>query len=102
MLDVDIARLSDATNRFLFLADGNKMAIMFRTDDDTLISNNEFADIGFFNTKQCVQNDTERILPFTEYESDMVSTWNLEKKAYLDSLLDALEDEDEQEDELPF
>ena len=32
----------------------------------------------------------------------MVSTWNLEKKAYLDSLLDAFEDEDEQEDELPF
>ena len=78
------------------------MPIMFRTDDGTLISNNEFADIGLFNSKQCVQDGTERILPFTEYESDMVSTWNLEKKAYPDSLLDAFEDEDEQEDELPF
>ena len=102
LLDGDIARLAYATNRFLYYADGNNMPIMFRTDDGTLISNNEFADIGLFNSKQCVQDGTERILPFTEYESDMVSTWNLEKKAYLDSLLDAFEDEDEQEDELPF
>ena len=102
MLDGDIARLAYATNWFLYYADGNNMPIMFRTDDGTLISNNEFADIGLFNSKQCVQDGTERILPFTEYESDMVSAWNLEKQAYLDSLLDAFEDEDEQEDELPF
>ena len=47
-------------------------------------------------------------MPFTEYESDMVSAWNLEKKAYQDSLLDAFEYEDgfhaheDLEDELPF
>ena len=100
--DGDIARLAYATNRFLYYADSNNMPIMFRTDDGTLISNNEFADIGLFDSKQSVQDGTERILPFTEYESDLVSTWNLEKKAYLDSFLDAFEDEDEQEDELPF
>ena len=43
---------------------------MFRTDDGTLISNNEFADIGLFDSKQRVQEGTEYILPFTEYESD--------------------------------
>ena len=32
----------------------------------------------------------------------MVSTWNLEKKAYLESHRDAVEDETEQEDELSF
>ena len=58
--------------------------------------------LAFSTQNKGVQDGTERILPFTEYESDMVSTWNLEKKAYLDSLLDAFEDEDEQEDELPF
>jgi hypothetical protein len=77
-------------------------------DDGTLISNNEFADIGLFDSKQRVQEGTEYILPFTEYESDMVSAWNLEKKAYQDSLLDAFEYEDgfhaheDLEDELPF
>lgn len=106
--DGDIARLAYATNRFLYYADSNNMPIMFRTDDGTLISNNEFADIGLFDSKQRVQEGTEHILPFTEYESDMVSAWNLEKKAYLDSLLDAFEYEDgfhaheDLEDELPF
>ena len=89
-------------------AHGNNMPVMFRTDDGTLISNNEFADIGLFDSKQRVQEGTEYILPFTEYESDMVSAWNLEKKAYQDSLLDAFEYEDgfhaheDLEDELPF
>ena len=106
--DGDIARLAYATNRFLYYTDSNNMPIMFRTDDGTLISNNEFADIGLFDSKQRVQEGTEHILPFTEYESDMVSAWNLEKKAYLDSLLDAFEYEDgfhaheDLEDELPF
>ena len=106
--DGDIARLAYATNRFLYYADGNNMPVMFRTDDGTLISNNEFADIGLFDSKQRVQEGTEYILPFTEYESDMVSAWNLEKKAYQDSLLDAFEYEDgfhaheDLEDELPF
>lgn len=98
----EIARLEYATNKFLYYADSNDMPVMFRTDDGTLISDNEFADIGLYDSEQRVEEGTEHLLPFTEYESDALSTWNLEKDAYLDSLLDTFEDEDEQEDELPF
>lgn len=47
-------------------------------------------------------------LPILYVSDDMVSAWNLEKKAYQDSLLDAFEYEDgfhaheDLEDELPF
>ena len=98
----EIARLAYATNKFLYYADSNDMPVMFRTDDGTLISDNEFADIGLYDSKHHVEEGTEHILPFTEYESDIVSTWNLEKEAYLDSLLDTFEDENDMEDELPL
>lgn len=43
------------------------MPVMFRTDDGTLISNNEFADIGLCDSEQHVEEGTEQLLPFTEY-----------------------------------
>lgn len=98
----EIARLAYATNRFLYYADSNDMPVMFRTDDGTLISDNEFADIGLYDSEQRVEKGAEHLLPFTEYESDILSTWNLEKEAYLDSLLDAFVDKNDLEDELPL
>lgn len=66
----DIARLAYATNRFLYYADSNDMPVMFRTNDGTLVADNEFADIGFYDSEQRVEDGTEYILPFTEYDSD--------------------------------
>lgn len=100
--DGDIAKLAYATNEFLYYEDSNYMPLMFRTVDGTLVSDNEFADMGLYDSEQRVEEGTEYLLPFTEYESDILNTWKLEKEAYLDSLLDTFEDEDEQEDELPF
>ena len=41
---------------------------MFRTDDGTLVSDNEFAEIGFSESEQNVEDGTEHLLPFTEYD----------------------------------
>lgn len=43
------------------------MPMMFRTGDGTLVSDNEFADMGLFESEQNVEVGTEQVLPFTEY-----------------------------------
>ena len=63
----EIARLAYATNEFLYYADSNDMPMMFRTDDGTLVSDNEFADMGLYESEQNVEAGTEQILPFTEH-----------------------------------
>ncbi len=63
----EIARLAYATNEFLYYADSNDMPMMFRTGDGTLVSDNEFADMGLFESEQNVEVGTEQVLPFTEY-----------------------------------
>lgn len=74
----DIARLMYATNEFLYYADSNDMVLMFRTDDGTLVSDNEFADIGLYESEQNVEDGTEHILPFTKYDVDILSACDLE------------------------
>lgn len=37
-----------ATNEFLYYADSKNTPLMFRTDVGTLVSDNEFADMGFY------------------------------------------------------
>lgn len=66
----DIARLAYATNEFLYYEDSNGMPLMFRTNDGTLVSDNEFADMGLYESEENVENGTEHLLPFTEYDSD--------------------------------
>lgn len=66
----DIARLAYATNEFLYYEDSNGMPLMFRTNDGTLVSDNEFANMGLYESEENVENGTEHILPFTEYDSD--------------------------------
>ena len=44
------------------------MPLMFRTDDGTLVSDNEFAEIGLSESEQNVEDGTEHLLPFTDYD----------------------------------
>lgn len=72
----DIARLSYATNEFLYYVADDDMLLMFRTNDGTLVSDNEFADIGLCESEKNVEDGTEHILPFTAY--DVESIFDLE------------------------
>lgn len=56
-----------ATDRFLFYDDELEMPVMFRTDDGTLVSNNEFAEIGFWESVDAVKNGAESELGFKTY-----------------------------------
>lgn len=67
----DIAKLGYATNEFLYYEDSTGMPLMFRTDDGTLVSDNEFADMGLSESEENVENGTEQILPFTVYDDEM-------------------------------
>lgn len=72
----DVARLCYATNEFLYYVGDDDMPLMFRTDDGTLVSDNEFAEIGLCESEQNVEDGTEHLLPFTGY--DLESTFDSE------------------------
>lgn len=80
----DIAKLAYATNEFLYYEDSNYMPLMFRTVDGTLVSDNEFADMGLYESEENVENGTEHILPFTDYGSDAESACDLEDEEDLE------------------
>ena len=82
--DGDIARLAYATNEFLYYEDSNYMPLMFRTVDGTLVSDNEFADMGLYESEENLENGTEHILPFTDYGSDAEITCDLEDEEDLE------------------
>ena len=67
-----------------YYEDSNYMPLMFRTDDGTLVSDNEFADIGLCESEENVENGTEHILPFTDYGSDAESACDLEDEEDLE------------------
>ena len=79
----DIARLCYATNEFLYYAADDDMPLMFRTDDGTLVSDNEFAEIGLCESEQNVEDGTEQLLPFTGY--DIGNTFDSECSKDLES-----------------
>lgn len=65
--DGRMLRLQYATDKFLYYDNDLEMPVMFRTDDGTIVSNNEFAEIGFFQSQQAVENGEERILDIKKY-----------------------------------
>ena len=67
----DIAKLDYATDRFLYYLYEYEGLLMFRTEDGTVVSDNEFAEMGYWESKENVEKGTEHILPFTEYDSIM-------------------------------
>ena len=52
--------------------------------DGTLVSDNEFADMGLYESEENVENGTEHILPFTDYGSDVESACDLEDEEDLE------------------
>ena len=80
----DIARLVYATNEFLYYADSDDMPLMFRTNDGTLVADNEFADMGLYESEQNVEEGTEHILSFTDYGSNEESICDLEDEEDLE------------------
>lgn len=67
----DIAKLDYATDRFLYYLYEYEGILMFRAEDGTVVSDNEFAEMGYWESKENVEKGTEHILPFTEYGSIM-------------------------------
>lgn len=63
------ARLTFATNQFLYYLDDMDMLFMFRTSNGALVSDNEFAEIGFFESKEAIEErrTEEAEIVFTEY-----------------------------------
>ena len=74
----DIAKLDYATDRFLYYLYEYEGLLIFRTEDGTIVSDNEFAEIGYWNSKENVEKGIERLLPFTEYISIM-EKWEREQ-----------------------
>lgn len=65
-----IAKLLLATTLFLYYEDEFGDVNMFRTSDGTLVSDNEFADIGFYESKEAIKNgnEEETKLDFISFE----------------------------------
>ena len=51
----NIANLVYATDRFLYYLYEYEGLLMFRTEDGTIVSDNEFAEIGYWNSKENVE-----------------------------------------------
>ena len=66
-----IAKLGHATERFLYYLYEYEGILMFRTEDGTVVSDNEFAEMGYWESKENVEKGTEHILAFTEYSTDV-------------------------------
>ena len=54
-----IAKLVLATNLFLYYLDELGDINMFRTSDGTLVSDNGFAEIGFYESEEAIENESE-------------------------------------------
>lgn len=67
----DIAKLDYATDRFLYYLYDHEGILMFRTNDGTVVSDNEFAEMGYWDSKENVEKGAEHILLFTKYSPDM-------------------------------
>lgn len=62
-----LLKLQYATDRFLYYDDMLEMPVMFRTIDGSLVSNNEFADIGLLQSMDAVQEEEEKPLEIRQY-----------------------------------
>lgn len=57
-------KLEFATDRFLYYDDELEMPVMFRTEDGTLVSNNEFSEIGYLDSLDAIELGEESVLAF--------------------------------------
>lgn len=68
VFDRRFLKLVFATERFLFYDDRLEMPVMFRTEDGTLVSNNEFAEIGYLDVIDDVEEGKDSALEFKTYQ----------------------------------
>ena len=62
IFDGRFLKLAFATDRFLYYDDDLEMPVMFRTEDGTLVSNNEFAKIGYHDSLDAIELGEESVL----------------------------------------
>lgn len=62
------AHLVFATDQFLYYLDELGCINMFRTCDGTLVSDNEFAEIGFYESTDAIETGEEVKIDFKSYE----------------------------------
>lgn len=68
LFDGYMAALAFATDQFLYYENEMGDILMFSTADGTLISDNEFAEIGFEESQEMSADGQETVLSFTKYE----------------------------------
>lgn len=68
LFDGYMAALAFATNQFLYYENEMGDILMFGTSDGALISDNEFAEIGFEESQEMSADGQETVLSFTKYE----------------------------------
>lgn len=85
IFDNRLLKLQYATNRFLFYDDTMEMPVMFRTVDGSLVSNNEFAEIGLLQTMDAVQEKEEKQLEIRQYPD--LTKEEFAKKYFPDAVL---------------
>ncbi len=62
IFDERLLKLEFATDRFLYYDDDLEMPVMFRTEDGTLVSDNEFAEIGYYQSLDAIEQGEETAL----------------------------------------
>lgn len=65
----EMIKLVYATDQFLYYEKNDDSPLMVRTSDGTIVSDNEFACSGFYESEENVENGTECLLIFTDYGS---------------------------------
>lgn len=74
IFDGRFLKLEFATDRFLYYDDNLEMPVMFRTEDGTLVSNNEFAEIGYYQSLDAIEQEEEAALTLKPQ-----SEWSLQE-----------------------
>lgn len=64
IFDGRFLKLEFATDHFLYYDDDLEMPVMFRTKDGTLVSNNEFSEIGYLDSLDAIELGAESVLDF--------------------------------------
>ena len=108
IFDRRFLKLAFATDRFLFYDDSLEMPVMFRTEDGTLVSNNEFAEIGYLETVDAVEEGTEVMLEFKTFPDWDVHEFVADrfptplKKDEIPERYNSADNMEEEPDTLPF
>lgn len=109
LFDNRLLELQFATDKFLYYDDRLAMPVMIRTSDGSVVSNDEFAEIGFYQSLEAIKSGEEKQMLFTRTPSESME--DFVKKYYDLSVSEHTSNQflahknighDEAIDELPF